>query len=69
MLGVQIRHGKGDVTIGFAERIGVFAVVIDREFELEFRFRRAQIDQGEAIERIAVRHRHVKSVAVEIHGP
>ncbi|MNW09713.1 hypothetical protein D3C71_2067710 [compost metagenome] len=50
MLIVEIAHRQGEVAVAVAELIGLSAILVDCQLELEFAVFVAEIDQGEGIE-------------------
>ncbi len=61
MLGGEIVDGESDVAIAIAEIVGLGAAMVDRQLNLEIRFRVAQIDEREPVETESVGDRQSKT--------
>ena len=50
MLGIDVVHDEGDVTVAVAEFVGLGPVLVDCQLDLEIGLGIAQVDQGEGLE-------------------
>ena len=66
---VQIVHADGQMAVAVAMGVGFGAPVVDGQFDLEIVFVVAQIDQGEAVEGVAVGAFQAERAGVEIPRP